>query len=115
MPVTPAPFVDCHQRAREPALGRRLPHRVLTLPRPPPCVGEAEKVERGLLAVWMRPTVSLRAEVEEARLVRMEREPVPSKPLAQHFQHPLGVAVVLEGHHEVVGIAHKACCPRYAD
>src|SRR5690349_22947059 len=74
MPVVPTPVVDCHQRAREPALGRRLPHHVLAFARLPPCVGEAEKVVRGLLAVWVCATWPLRAEVDEARLVGMQRE-----------------------------------------
>src|SRR5438046_1915519 len=111
MPVVPAPVVDRYQCAREPALGRPLPHHVLTLPRLPPYVSEAEEVERWLLAVRMRATFSLRAEVDEARLVRMQREPIPSEPLSQHFQHPLGVVVVLERHHEVVGVAHQRTAP----
>jgi hypothetical protein len=37
-------------------------------------VGEAEEVERFDLAVWRRPAVTLRAEVDEVRLVRMQRE-----------------------------------------
>src|SRR5262249_34708380 len=56
-------------------------------------MGEAEKVERRCLAVWMRATLALGAEVDEARLIRMEREPVPIKPLSQHFQNPFGVVV----------------------
>jgi hypothetical protein len=37
-------------------------------------VSEAEEVERLRLAVWRRPAMALRAEVEEARLVRMQLE-----------------------------------------
>ena len=55
-----------------------------------------------------------RAEVDEARLVRMEREPIASKPLPQHFQHPFAVVVVLEGHHEVIGEPHQGTRPRHA-
>src|SRR5215471_11025203 len=70
-------------------------------------MGEAEKVERRCLAVWMRATLALGAEVDEARLVRMEREPVPIKPLSQHFQNPFGVVVALERHHEVISKPHQ--------
>jgi hypothetical protein len=37
-------------------------------------VGEAEEVERLRLAVWRRPAMTLRAEVDEVRLVRMQLE-----------------------------------------
>jgi hypothetical protein len=58
------------QRASEPAIGGSLAHHVLALLRFHPSVGEAEKVERRLLAVRMRATLALRAEVDEARLGR---------------------------------------------
>jgi hypothetical protein len=74
MPVGPAPVLDLGQRAGKAAFGRCLPHHVLALPRLLPRVGEAEEVERLGLAVWRRPTMSLRAEVDEARLVRMQRK-----------------------------------------
>src|SRR5215475_13095498 len=77
-------------------------------------MGEAEKVERRCLAVWMRATLALGAEVDEARLVRMEREPVPIKPLSQHFQNPFGVVVALERHHEVISKPHQGTWSRHA-
>src|SRR5215467_13061680 len=80
MPVGPAPFLDRGQRAGEAAFGRCSPHHVLTLPRLLPRVGEAEEVERLRLAVWRRPAMRLRAEVDEARLVRMQFEAEPTKP-----------------------------------
>ena len=55
----------------------------------------------------MRATLTFGAEVDEARLVGMQREPMPSKPFSQSFQHPFGVVVVLEGHDEVVGKANQ--------
>ena len=62
-PVTVAatPVADCDQRTGKPALGRRLPHHVLALLRFHPGAGEAEKVERWSLAVWMRSTATLAA------------------------------------------------------
>src|SRR3981189_3780533 len=88
--VVPAPIVDSCQRAGKAVLRRRLPHHVLALLRLHPRVGEAEKVERWFLAAWLRATATLWPEVEEAGLVGMEREPVPFKPLPQHFQHTFG-------------------------
>jgi hypothetical protein len=74
MPVGPAPVLDRGQRAGKAAFGRCLPHNVLTLPRFSPRVGEAEEVERLCLAVWRRSAMTLRAEVDEVRLVRMQLE-----------------------------------------
>src|SRR5205823_3310769 len=91
MPVDPTPVVDGAQCAGKPALGRALPHHLPALLRPRPRVGKAEKVERWSLAVWIRATWPLRPEVDEARLVGVERKPVPFKPLPQNFQHPFGI------------------------
>src|SRR5215469_10262036 len=77
-------------------------------------MGEAEKVERRCLAVWMRATLALGSEVDEARLVRVEREPVPAKPFPQYFQYPFGVVVVLEHHHEVISKPHQGTWSRHA-
>ena len=66
-------------------------------------MGEAEEVKRGSLAACWRATVALRAEVDEARLVGMQRKPKPAKTFSQYSQYPFGVAVSLEGHHEVIG------------
>src|SRR4030081_2559365 len=114
MAVSPTPVADCDQRAGKAALRRRLPHHVLALLRLHPGVGEAEKVERWLLAVWMRATSTLGTEVDKARLVGMKREPIPVKPLSQHFQDPFGVVVVLEGHHEVIGKSNQSTFSRQA-
>ena len=83
MPVGPAPILDRGQRAGKTVLGRHLPHHVLAFPRLSPRVGEAEEVERLCLAVWGRPAMTLRAEVDEARLVRMQLEAEPTKPFPQ--------------------------------
>ncbi len=114
MAVVPTPVADRGQRAGEPALGGPLAHHVLALLRFHPSVGEAEKVERRFLAVRVRATLALGAEVDEARLVGMERKPLPAEPLPQHIQHPLGVVVVLERHHEVVGKPNQAARPPHA-
>src|SRR5215471_10069928 len=114
MPVGPAPFLDRSQRAGKSTFGRRLPHHVLALPRLSPRGGEAEKVKRLRLAVWRRPTTSLRAEVDEARLVRMQLEAEPAKPFPQHAHDPLGIVVGLEGHHEIISEPYQGCLPPHA-
>jgi hypothetical protein len=75
---------------------------------------EAEEVERLCLAVWGRPAMTLRAEVDEARLVRMQLEAEPTKPFPQHIHDPLGVVVGLEGHHEIISEPYQGRLPPHA-
>jgi len=56
----------------------------------------------------LRPS---RAKVDETCLVRVEREPVPSKTLAQHRQDPVGIDDVVERHNRVVSVAGKGTFP----
>jgi hypothetical protein len=58
--------------------------------------------------------MTLRAEVEETRLVRVQLKAEPAKPLPQHVHDPLGVLVVLKGHHEVIGKPYQARLPLHA-
>src|ERR1700692_2441581 len=113
MPVVPAPLSHGEQGAREPALGRSLSHHVTALSGFPPDVGEAEKVERWFFAVWMCTVFPHGPEVDEAGLFGMQREPIPSKTLLENFQYPLGIAVVLEGHHEVIGEPNQGAWSRH--
>ena len=112
MPVVPAPVRDRRQCAGVTLLCRYLPHHVLTLPRLSPYVAEAEKGKRCpirvrvVLAIW-----SVAAEIDEARLVGMERELVPSKTLAQNVQNPLGILEVRERHHGVIGESGEGTFP----
>src|SRR5215813_6643991 len=100
MSVCPTPVGDRRQRAGVTLICRYLPHHILTLPRLAPYVAEAEKGERRptrvrvVLAIW-----SVAAEIDEARLVGVERELVPSETLAQNIQNPLGILEVRERHH----------------
>jgi len=75
-------------------------------------MGEAQEVERGAVRIRMacapRPT---KAKVDEVRLGRMKREPVPCKPLSQHVHDPLGVVETLERHHAVIGVPHEDAVP----
>ena len=50
-----------------------------------------------------RALSSLWAEVDEARLVGVEGESIPSEALAKDRQHPFGVIDVVERHQRVVG------------
>src|SRR5215472_2078760 len=112
MSVCPTPVGNRRQRAGVTLLCRYLPHHVLTLPRLSPNVAEAEKGERCpirvrvVLAIW-----PVAAEIDEARLVGMERELVPSETLAQYIQNPLGILEVRERHHGVVGEPGKGTFP----
>src|SRR6516225_10146717 len=112
MPVFPTPFGHRCQRAGVTLLGRYLPHHVLALSRLSPYVAEAEKGERGTIRARVAgPIWSMAAEVDEACLVGMEREPVPSETLVQNVQNPLGVLGIRERHHGVVGETDKGTSP----
>src|SRR5271166_347126 len=91
MPIVSAPIAYCRQRPRVPAFGRHLPHPVHPLLGLGPDMGEAEEVERGAVRIRVayapRP---MKAKVDEVRLVRVERKPVPCKPPSQHVHDPLG-------------------------
>ena len=50
-------------------------------------------------------------EVYETGLGRMEREPIPAKPLSQHVQQSFAGQVVLEGYHRVIGISDQLAPP----
>jgi hypothetical protein len=112
MPVLPAPVTNRRQRAGVTLLCRYLPHHVLTLPRLSPNMAEAEGGERWpirvrvVLAIW-----SVAAEIDQARLVGMERKLVPSKARAQNVQNPLGILEVRERHDDVVGESDKGAFP----
>jgi len=110
--VCPTPVADRRQRASVTLICRYLPHHILTLPRLSPYVAEAEEGERCptrprvVLAIW-----SVAAEINEARLVGVERELVPSETLAQNIQNPLGILEVRERHHGIVGESDKGTSP----
>src|SRR5215831_3784790 len=112
VPVGPAPIRDRRQRAGVTFLCRYLPHRAVSFPRPSPHVAEAEKGKRGPIRVRVVPSIwSVAAEIDEARLVAVEFEPVPSKTLAQDIQDPFGIPGIRERHHGVVGEADKDTSP----
>jgi hypothetical protein len=62
-----------------------------------------------VLAVW-----SVAAEIDEACLLGVELEPVPSKTLAQHVQNPLGILEIRERHYGIVGEPGKGTFPPQA-
>src|SRR5205807_10266762 len=112
MPVVPTPVRHRRQRSGVTVLRRYLSHHVLACPRLTPNVGEAEEGERGTIRFRMvSPIWSVAAEINEARLVGMEREPVPCKALAQNAKNPLSIEEVLERHHGIVGEADKGTSP----
>ena len=60
---------------------------------------------------WRAPSVRLWAEVDEACLVGMEREPKPRKTLAQDRQDALGVDNIVERHDRIVSEPDKGALP----
>src|SRR4249920_361106 len=96
MPVVPTPGRNRRQRSGVTVLRRDLSHHVLACPRLTPNVGETEEGERGTIRLRMvSPIWSVVAEIDEARLVGMERESIPRKALAQYAEDPLGVEEIL--------------------
>src|SRR5438477_10907964 len=57
------------------------------------------------------PIWSVVAEVDEARLVGMKCESIPSKTLAQYVEDPFGIEDILECHHGIIGEADKGTSP----
>jgi hypothetical protein len=75
-------------------------------------MAEAEKGERRAIRVRVVLSIwSVAAEIDEARLAGMKREPIPRKPLAQNVEHSLCVAEVSERQHSVVGESDKSTSP----
>ena len=112
MPVFPTPVAHCGNRPGETVLGRDLPNHGLAVPRSSPHVGQAEEVEAGPIRCGMAGApFPWWAEVDDACLVGMEREPKPSKTLAHHGQDALGVDDVVERHKRVVGEPDKGAIP----
>jgi hypothetical protein len=115
MSVFPAPLGHCRQSTGVSAFGRYLPYYGPTAPRPAPHVSQAEEVERSTIHIRMvrrlRPSVT---EVDEARLVGMERKPVPLKTLAQDREDPSGIVEVFKCHDEIVGVPDKGTSPPQA-
>src|SRR5215471_16390102 len=112
MPVEPTPSRHRRQRSRVAVLCRYLPHHILACPRLAPDVGEAEEGERGTIRLRLvSPIWSVVAEIDEARLVGMERKPISRKSPAQNSEDPLGVEDILECHHGIVSEADNGTSP----
>src|ERR1700736_1396422 len=112
MPVEPTPSRHRRQRSGVTVLCRHLSHHLVACPRFAPYVGKAEEGERGTIRLRMvSPIWSVAAEIDEPRLVGMEREPKPCKTLAQDAEDPLGIEEVLERHHGIVSEADKGTSP----
>jgi len=104
MPVDPAPVGHVLQCPGKAAFGCDLPNHVFAVPRFPPDMGKAEEVERGSCCDRMMGIIRpLEPEVDEARLVGVERKPVPRQTLAQDGEDLPGVDEVVERHDQVIG------------
>src|SRR5512133_2300948 len=96
MPVDPTPSRHRRQRSGVTVLRRYLSHHIVTCPRLPPNVDKAEEGERRAIRLRMGRHSGLGvAEVDETRLVGMERKSIPCKSLAQYAEDPLGIEHVL--------------------
>src|SRR5437867_964698 len=113
--VQAPPQLDLHGlQLRLPSRAHRLPqHRELPPPRLPATVREAEKVEALGSPVAPAPSGGRReaAELDEARLVGMQRQPELREPLAQLGEALLGLLPVLASHDKVIGEAHDHDVP----
>src|SRR5512147_614398 len=86
------------------ALALRLAlHDEPAVPGPPAVVGEAEKGERAGSPLAALPSSQGRqpAELDQARLVLVERQTELGQPFLEVRQHPPGIRSALEAHHEV--------------
>src|SRR5262249_45507995 len=109
--VPPTPF---RYRLGEPADSagcRATADHLVPLPRLPPVMGEAQKVERPgpVPGLRLTPVASLRGPLErhQPRLVRVNGQAVLAEPLRQDFQNTPRVLLVLEADHEVVRVADQ--------
>src|SRR3954454_7961538 len=83
MAVFPAPGSNCSHRAGKPVFGGHLPNHVLTIPRTPPVMSYDKDDEAVHISFRMARALSLLwAEVDEARLIGVERQSIPSESLA---------------------------------
>jgi hypothetical protein len=77
--------------------------------RPPPVAGEAQEIERSRSrwSLLARAVVLVRGtpEFDHPRLLRVKGQPIASKAFGEHLQHPPGVVLPREAHHDIVGIA----------
>ncbi|HEV3062600.1 MAG TPA: hypothetical protein VGY48_30415 [Vicinamibacterales bacterium] len=68
---------------------------------------EAQKIKRFRLALAVLPSVvgCVAPEFNQARFVRVELQPEPAQAVLPVVEKPLGVGVMLEPKHNIIGIA----------
>ena len=96
------------QLARQALALRFALHDEPAVARPPAVAGEPENGEgsRTLPAALSSGQGRQAAELDQSRLVLVERQAEPGQPFLEVRQHPPGVGRVLEAHDESVGTAH---------
>jgi hypothetical protein len=101
-------LLDIAQLGPQPVAPRLPVQGELAVPGPPRDMGEAQEVEGLRLAKAALATVrrGKAAELDQARLVRMQAQREAFQPRSQIRQKPLGIGPMLEAGDEVVGIAH---------
>ena len=101
-------FFDLLQLRPQPIAAAGSPQEKLAGPRGAADQGEAEEVE-GLRFAQPAPCASSRGKatkLDQAGLVRMQRQRELLKPCAHCSEEPTGVGLVLEAGHHVIGITH---------
>src|SRR3984893_14773118 len=96
------------QLARQALALRLVLHDEPAVPRPPAVVGEAEEGEdhRSPLAALPPSQSREPAELDQSRLVLVQRQAEVTQSLLEGTDHLPCIGLALEAHHEVVGIAH---------
>src|SRR5437763_12554166 len=96
------------QLARQALALRLVLHDKPAIPGPPAIMGEAEKGEgfRTPFAALLTSQGRKPAELDQPRLILMERQAKLGQPVLEVNQHPLRVGRFLKAHHEVVSVTH---------
>src|SRR6185436_837907 len=102
MSIESAPFDNPLQSSSETAAHGLALHHPVASPGPAPEMREAKKVEAAAFTLAGRTS-----EVDQSRLRRVEREPVPRESLREYSHHALRVRFSLEDHDGVIGVSDQ--------
>ena len=110
VPVAPTPFVDGTYRPSQPRTPRLAAQTPSARPSSPPVQRKTQEVEgRRTFAPLLDPFRVL--ERDQASLVRMEAQPIPLHPLAQHGHHAFRILPLLETDDKIIGVTDQAGSP----
>ena len=111
--ASPQFFFQCSQLSLPPLTHRLSQYREVSLPSFPTAVGKTQKVKRLRIAGATISSIlfCIAAKLDDPRLVGMQLEPEPRKPLAQFPQKPLCFLTVLKARNEVIGKTNEDYIP----